>query len=497
MYDIIRYFNEECIKKFMDLREKLYEEPQNLAEFVCNIRKETDEIARRTIQEVIQEMNDLIKQMPERKENWYVEHKGDAKRLTTSVGDIMVKKTLYVSKGEVNEDGKPLECYLVDKVLGLSPNQAMTEDAVANILKEAVQTSYRKGGEAASPDGVSKGTVKNLIHGLRFPVGTAASGEKKVVDYLYIEADEDHYHLQFQEKKGDLKRDGAGRKVNGAVNRLVYVHEGVEPEAPKSKRYRLVNPHYFCRGEGEDNGTLWEEVYSYIRETYDMDSIKEIYLNSDGGAWIKYGYRRMAGIKFVLDGFHLSKYVSGLTRHMGDSAGDARSEVYESIKNGTKADFLEVVERLTGCADTDGDRERIREAAGYIASNWTAAKYRLKKTDGVVGSSTEGHVYHVLSSRMSTQPMGWSRTGGGQMARLREYYYNGGDMMELARFQREELPLAAGAEETVLSAARMLRSEGTGRTKQLREYAKYSETMRASLPLQVSKKMMFRLSGKI
>ena len=39
------------------------------------------------------------------------------------------------------------------------------------------------------------------------------------------------------------------------------------------------------------------------------------------------------------------------------------------------------------------------------------------------------------------------------MAKLRAYYLNGGDMFELARYQEEELPMAAGAEmETVLSA---------------------------------------------
>jgi len=49
--------------------------------------------------------------------------------------------------------------------------------------------------------------------------------------------------------------------------------------------------------------------------------------------------------------------------------------------------------------------------------------------------------------------MGWSRLGASKMAELRAYWLNGGDMLELARYQREELPLAAGAEEyQVLSA---------------------------------------------
>ena len=42
--------------------------------------------------------------------------------------------------------------------------------------------------------------------------------------------------------------------------------------------------------------------------------------------------------------------------------------------------------------------EFITKAKEYILSNWTATKLRLKHKEGVKGSSTEGHVSHVLSS---------------------------------------------------------------------------------------------------
>ena len=277
MEEIIRYFYEECIRKFVDLRMGLYQHPENLAEFIQDIRKETNELARRTVQMVLQEMNDLIYEMPARKRNWVVERKGDNKRLITSVGEITFKKTLYESKNERDENGKLIQCYLLDKVLGLSPYQTMTEDAVANILEEAVQTSYRKGGEAASDCGVTKGAVKDLVHGLKFPDNYKKPACKKEAEYLYIEADEDHYHLQFIDQKGDLKHSGNGRKLNGAMSKLIYVHEGIEPEAPGSKRYRLINAHYFCRGNDQDNRDLWKEVYSYTEDTYDTEKIKRIY----------------------------------------------------------------------------------------------------------------------------------------------------------------------------------------------------------------------------
>lgn len=82
----------------------------------------------------------------------------------------------------------------------------------------------------------------------------------------------------------------------------------------------------------------------------------------------------------------------------------------------------------------------------YILSNWIATRMRLRRSAGVVGSSTEGHVSHVLASRMSSRPLGWSRKGADQMARLRAYEWNGGSMLDLVRYQREPLQKAAGAE---------------------------------------------------
>lgn len=50
---------------------------------------------------------------------------------------------------------------------------------------------------------------------------------KKQVDYLYIDADEDHVSLQFQKKKGDLEKDSRGYKKNCAVAKRIYVYEGI------------------------------------------------------------------------------------------------------------------------------------------------------------------------------------------------------------------------------------------------------------------------------
>ena len=116
-----------------------------------------------------------------------------------------------------------------------------------------------------------------------------------------------------------------------------------------------------------------------------------------------------------------------------------------------------------------------------------SAKMRLKHKDGVKGSSTEGHVSHILSSRMSSRPMGWSRLGAEKMARLRAYWLNGGDMLELVRYQAIEVPMAAGAEYDVLSSVEVIRSE------QNRHGAmgKYMETISHTVSLDTKKKALF------
>lgn len=49
------------------------------------------------------------------------------------------------------------------------------------------------------------------------------------------------------------------------------------------------------------------------------------------------------------------------------------------------------------------------------------------------------------------------------MARLRIYWLNGGNMLDLVRFQREELPLAVGSEEVIYNATQMIRMENENR----------------------------------
>ncbi len=235
---------------------------------------------------------------------------------------------------------------------------------------------------------------------------------------------------------------------------------------------------------------LWDEIYEYPDSHYDPDQVKKIYLNADGGAWIQSGQKRIAGIASVLDEFRLRKYLLKLTAHMEDSAEDAGKELCVAIKDGTKESFREIVERIKDCTDDEKTQKRIDDSAAYIQSNWTAAKTRLASWQTVKGCSAEGHVSHVLSSRMSSRPMGWSRLGADKMARLRAYHWNGGNMLELVRSQ-ERSTLEESPENEPLSSPYMLNWERSHAS----SLGKYVESMSHSVSVEAKKYMWF--NGRI
>lgn len=454
MINSIKYFEEECINKFEKLEDDFMKEPMKMAEYVLGLTEELHKFGLQMIQESLESMNQMLRDSPIRLQHWVVESH-ETKQLITSLGEVRFQKTLFTNK----ETGKSE--YLLDRILGLERNERITEDAHALMLKEAVQTSYRRGGEETSLlTDVKKQTVKNKIHALEFPKNEEKPKKKREVEYLYIEADEDHASLQFRKQKGDLKENENHTKNNCLLTKLVYVHEGIESEALKSKRKKLINPYYFCGvSHGKENLKFWDEIYEYIDNHYNLENIKKIYLSADGGSWIKAGMHRLAGITYVLDEFHLEKYLTKLTSHMKDSQWDATQELRKVIRSKTKREFIELTNLLEEYLEDETGKKRMTTAREYILSNWTAAKLRLGRKDGVIGSSTEGHVSHILSSRMSSRPMGWSMTGATKMAQLRAYEKNNGDMLKLVRYQKREIPKVVGAEYDILRSTDILRSE--------------------------------------
>lgn len=431
MFNSIQQFETAGIKNLRKAEDEFIR-TRDMANFINAIKEVVLHLGLDVIAETLENYDEAIRKSPKRSEKWSVVRK-DPKQLVTSLGTVQYRKTLFINKTTKERS------YLLDRELSLEKHQRITEDAAAQLLTEAVSIL----------DDVSKETVMDNIRTIDFTKVHKAPETLREIPYLYIDADEDHVALQFHEHKGDVRTNAQHRKDNCVLAKMVYVYEGIEPEASGSKRHRLINPHYFCGVyDGADNDKLWQEVYDYLDETYDLTKVKKVYLNADGGSWIQGAKKRLHGLTRVMDEFHLNKYLLRMTGGLLDSAGDARRELVHQIKKGTQEGFGHETEHILSVTESASAQERIAESANYILHNWMPARTRLCHDDHLIGCSAEGHVSHVLSDRMSSRPLGWCRDGANQMAHLRAYYFNKGNMLELVKAQK--FPKAAGAEDTFI-----------------------------------------------
>lgn len=454
MVNSIQQFCQIGAERLSGIMEKYTNDLSKIAEMVYGVTNEVTHLGCSIIAEEWESYDEVLRERKDLRKGWYIVRR-DETSLLTSLGVVAYHKTLFKN----TKTGE--SCYLLDQLMGIGHHARITEDAEARILEEASESSYRKGGADASINGdcISKEAVMNMLHGLSFP--TLRSQEKKSLDTLYIDADEDHVSLQYLQQKGDIKKP----RINTVMPRIIYVYEGVETD--EESRPVLKNPKYFggvYDGEG-DTEKLWKEVLDYLNGAYDMESVKKVYINGDGASWIRTGEKIIPRARFALDKYHMHKYIIAATSHLEDSADDARSEIYRSIHKKKKWMAEEIFNRIISVTETDTKRKAVETAKAYILGNWPGIMQSMKSGDKNVCCSAEGHVSHVYADRMSSRPLGWCRTGADKMSRLRIYRQNRGNMLELVRYQKKEVKKAAGAEEVIYSATKMIQMEKANREK--------------------------------
>lgn len=145
--------------------------------------------------------------------------------------------------------------------------------------------------------------------------------ENRKVRFLYIEADEDHVHQQ---------------KGKGLIMKLAYVHEGkrvVNPASKsKQKRNELIEAQYLS-GLYPQNDDFWFEILDYLETRYDLDSVERIFLSGDGAPWIQAGAEILPKCVFVIDGYHLSKYIKAATGGLSREESRLKRAVYSGNRD--------------------------------------------------------------------------------------------------------------------------------------------------------------------
>lgn len=110
--------------------------------------------------------------------------------------------------------------HLLEEMLKLGKHERFTEKAEEMILTEALKTSYAEAARVLpSKQKITKTTVMNKVHHIASDMPMEEAAEKREVDYLFIEADEDHV----AEQHGDSTSPDENSSF---ISKRLYIHEG-------------------------------------------------------------------------------------------------------------------------------------------------------------------------------------------------------------------------------------------------------------------------------
>ena len=211
------------------------------------------------------------------------------------------------------------------------------------------------------------------------------------------------------------------------------------------------------------------QIDSYLAEAY--VGTPKVYIIGDGASWIKRGLDVLPNSEFILDRFHLFKY---MTKICGKGS---RKELFASLETNDKARFEAYVEQMK--EKYPHRMKQIIAGATYIENQWDYARASLLRPD--IRSSTEAHVSHILSARLSSRPLGWSKKGAETIAKLRVLVDNNESIQEfvMSAYRGDTFNYFASVETAkVLSSVKVT-------AKKMRKpypYITYSPTPRTGIP---------------
>lgn len=404
------------LEKIISLEEKSLENLNNinfLSDLTDDLNQELMNLGKELTLEYLKNLEEIIYDSEERKAKYISYQKNslsNKRKLVTLFGEIEFSRRYY--QDVQNESEK---VYLLDKAIGLEEKARMLVNVEEKMLNLATVKSYEFAGKnCAYNTEISKETVKNKIEELDFSNIPQEKFEKKSdKTRLYIQADEDHVHLQ----TGGI-----------SMPRLITVYE-------ENINGKLIGKKKFGGIYDGKIDKLWEEVYTYIENKYNYEKIEKIFIMGDGANWIKTGLEWLPKSMYVADRFHLEKSLTGLC---GKNNKEQKSKIREAMYEFDYVKVKEIGYEILAEEMEKSVRERKLKLLEYIINNEEG--FRNSVLYDVPGCAAEGDISHTYSDRLSSRPLGWKEENVDKMARLRILAANGENIKIVTRNINEERP---------------------------------------------------------
>ena len=287
-------------------------------------------------------------------------------------------------------------------MIGIESYERITKELVAKILEAAGEVSYEKAAETTGQK-VTRQTVHNRLRALK-EVVTEVS-KKETPKEIDIFADEDHVNI---------------RGGKNAIVPLITITEGIDTS--NEKRHKTKEPLHIA-AYGMEAEALRENVLAVLCERYDLEKAEKINVHGDGAGWINNLSKALPKANLIIDGYHFEKELRSFLSLKRASGYEKRiREAF--LKEDGYDDFEECIMKIRDRQETEKDIEKVDKFVSYCINRWEAIALRLNKD--VCGSCTEPLVSHILSKRLSRDPLTWSKEGLKKMTMLLVYQKNGG-----------------------------------------------------------------------
>ena len=392
------------------------------------IKEFTDNLGKELFSEIVTQIENIVFEDSKRK-NQYEAVRFAEKSLITKNGKAKFERRYYKD----NETGENV-C-LTDKILGIDKGERIDKKVKAELIQKASDQSYSKSGKLVVPEmEISATTVMRNVRKNEWKMDiTERKEEEKIkAKNIFIQVDEDH--IKERGKKGCT----ISKIITIYTRKRTLTKEERIPEV-KQVRKELVDKFTFS-GLYKDTQEMWEDVAYYIDCTYKKDEIETAFVMEDGATYIKAGTEWIAKSVFVLDTFHLEKYINHLNYDENlktklqeaidqfdpISTENIMNEAIRKIKEEIKED--EQLGRNT--KRLENRLKKIEETKKYLMNQWQGIEAHNIYKDKLTGCCQEGQVHHTLSERMSTDAKVWCEEGIDEMSQLRAFTQNGGDIYQ-------------------------------------------------------------------
>ena len=264
------------------------------------IKDFTDILGKELFSEIVSQIENLVFDDAKRKKQ-YESVRFAEKSLITKNGKTKFERRYYKD----NETGENV-C-LTDRILGLEKGERIDKKVKSELIRKANDESYSKSGKLVVPDmEISATTVMRNVrkNEWKMKINERAEEEKIKSKYVYIQVDEDHVK----------ERNKKGCTISKIITIYTRKRTLTKPERiPEVKQVRkeLVDKFTFS-GLYKDIQEMWEDVAYYIDCMYKKDELETAFIMGDGASYIKAGTEWIAKSVFVLDTFHLEKYINHL-----------------------------------------------------------------------------------------------------------------------------------------------------------------------------------------